>query len=611
LTSGGDGSARSGATLGDRSLLGELTPPASRAVLARAVPAVLTAGEWLFRQGDAADALFVVESGRLDVIDDATGAVVRPLGPGSVIGELALLTGSPRTASVRARRDTRLLRLEAGAFEALLDTEPGLAVALTRAMAHRLASPPPVTSQRPASRVLLVAGLGPSARAAGLGGLLVEALRREPGGQGVLAVDFGQAVSEAGTSASPAVASDGELVAAFGRLLDRWEAENGFVVLVADPSDEETPGGRVWVDFCLRSADRVVLAVGGDDRVSSRFEAWRRIRAVLSGSPDLCFLETREPGLVREWLDVVQPRAHHRVITSTPADVAETVGRMARRLTGRSVGVVLSGGGARGFAHLGVLAALRDAGITIDRVGGCSIGSIMGALLAVGHPVETAIEMCRRFFVASNPLSDYGIPRSALLRGGKLRSSLQDAFGGGAIELLPRPFFCVSADLVRAESVIHRRGPLWEALLASVSIPGLLPPVPVGERLLVDGGVLNNLPIDVMAEDGEGPVIAVDVMRPFTHRQDGAGRRRLPPIAEVLTRVTVLSSWRDVEAFRSRAALVIAVPDEVVGMLDWAQLDRMVLAGRRAAEATLAAKGPLEVLHVPAVVGRADQSGGC
>lgn len=293
--------------------------------------------------------------------------------------------------------------------------------------------------------------------------------------------------------------------------------------------------------------------------------------------------------------------------------VGETVGRMVRRVLGCAVGVVLSGGGARGFAHIGVLAALGAAGVRVDRVGGCSMGAVMGAFYAAGHRENSLVDIGRRWFVRGKPLSDYTVPRTALLRGHELRGYLQEAFGDEPFETLPLPYFCVSADLVAAESVVHRRGPLWPALLASVSIPGLLPPQASGGRLLVDGGVLNNLPIDVMADDGEGPVVAVDVMRPFAVRSSapaprgrgdatalrpaGDGGLVAPPIAEVLARATVLGSWRVAEVNRPRAALTITVPDDGTGQLDWNRLDALVEAGRRAGERALAECAAADVLR--------------
>jgi NTE family protein len=398
--------------------------------------------------------------------------------------------------------------------------------------------------------------------------------------------------------------SDVDLRGVFGGLLDRWETENDMVVLGAPAADSRDGEARAWTEFCLRSADRAVIVIGPEDRSDAWAESAHRMRSQLPSRPDLCFLGTREPSMVAGWLDALSPRAHHFVRTETARDAEETVGRMIRRVTGRSVGVVLSGGGARGFCHLGVLAAFRAAGIPIDRVGGCSIGAIIAALFASDHSDEESVEICRRFFVSSNPLNDYVLPRTALLRGRKLRASLRAALGLGPIEVLTLPYYCTSADLVRAETVVHRRGPLWKAVLASVSIPGLLPPVPVGEQLLVDGGVLNNLPIDVMADTDEGPVVAVDVMRPFTGRRAApatrslrsrrrapdAGEGVLPAIAEILTRVSVLGSWRAVEQSRPRAILTITVPDTGTGMLEWNRLDAMVEVGRHAAEAAL--QGP-------------------
>lgn len=223
--------------------------------------------------------------------------------------------------------------------------------------------------------------------------------------------------------------------------------------------------------------------------------------------------------------------------------------------------------------------------------------------------------MCRRYFIDSRPLSDYTIPRTALLQGRKLRTSLREGLGSVSIETLPLDFFCISADLIGADAMVHRSGTLWRAVLASLSIPGLLPPVSMDGRLLVDGGVLNNLPIDVMADTDEGPVIAVDVMREFAgesarrsprFRRRGVRRSvtaaeassetRLPPVAETLTRATVLSSWRQAEANRGRAALVISVPTDRTGLLAFDRLDDLVDAGRRAAERAIESSGGVEAL---------------
>lgn len=600
MIEGGAGSGRDHGPA-EGSLLAGLSDEIRRDVVAAATPMELRAGDWLFRQGDVADALFVVRSGRMDVLhevdDGFVSVMVRVLGPGSAVGEIGLLTGLPRSASVRARRDSVVLRLDAAGFDAVVRRNPVLALGLTRALGRMLAQArPPERAEVPLVRVVAVAPMTSAVRTPLLQRELVRALGRLVPGARTTLVSPDRARAEAADAGFPAGAP---LADGFARLLDRWEGGHDVVILLTGVVRGEDAEDRGWTDFCLRSSDRTVVLVGPEDSAPAVGPSR------LPARPDLCFVDASEPARLTGWLDALAPRAHHHVRTDTPQAVAETVDRMLRRVLGCAVGVVLSGGGARGFAHLGVLATLRSAGIAIDRVGGCSIGSVMGALFAAGHSDDELLAMCRRYFLESKPLNDYAVPRTALLHGDKLRGLLQQALGAQLIESLPISYFCVSSDLGAAETVVHRRGAVWSAVLASISIPGLLPPRFLDGRLLVDGGVLNNLPIDVMADSAEGPVIAVDVMRPFGSRSPNAaphrrrpswGNRRgavradaeLPPIAEVLARSTVLGSWRMAEQNRARAALTITVPDDGTGLLEWERMDALVQSGRRAAEMALA-----------------------
>ncbi|EQD48475.1 cyclic nucleotide-binding protein, partial [mine drainage metagenome] len=116
----------------------------------------------------------------------------------------------------------------------------------------------------------------------------------------------------------------------------------------------------------------------------------------------------------------------------------------------------------------------------------------------------------RHYFVESRPLRDYTLPFVSLVSGRKVSRMLFEAFGELAIEDLPLSFFCVSSNLTTGHPYVHRRGELWRALRASVSVPGVLPPVVNAGQVLVDGGAMNNLPVDVMLELGRGPVIGCD-----------------------------------------------------------------------------------------------------
>ena len=236
------------------------------------------------------------------------------------------------------------------------------------------------------------------------------------------------------------------------------------------------------------------------------------------------------PGALAGWAAALDPAGSHLIReTEFGADVA----RMARRLAGTSVGIVLSGGGARAFSHIGVLEELTAAGVTIDRVAGVSMGAVIGALFAMGHDADEIDAICFEEWVQRRPLRDFTVPRHSLIRGERFQSMLHRTFGTTLIEELPRSFICGSAELRSGRLEIARYGPLWEAVGFSINLPVIAPPQVRGRKLFVDGSLVDNLPVKAMADMGEGPVIAVDVkatLKRPKHGPEGArGRDDRPP----------------------------------------------------------------------------------
>ena len=258
-----------------------------------------------------------------------------------------------------------------------------------------------------------------------------------------------------------------------------------------------------------------------------------------------------------------------------------SLSRLARRLVGRALGVVLSGGGARGYAHIGAIEALQDGGFVVDRIGGCSIGSFIGGMHAYGATTAEIREACRSELVQRSPFNDYTLPRVSLIRSRKAARMFDRVFGDRIMEELAIPFFTVSADLLASRTIVHRTGPVYEAVGASMSIPGLAPPLSRPGRLLVDGGVLNNLPVDVMVEDDEGPIVAVDVIRKLEDVDEKISPP-LPSIMETLSRATVLGSVERAERNRRLADLVVTPDVQDVALREFAALDRAADAGREA-----------------------------
>jgi predicted acylesterase/phospholipase RssA len=235
-----------------------------------------------------------------------------------------------------------------------------------------------------------------------------------------------------------------------------------------------------------------------------------------------------------------------------------------------------------------VLEELIGAGVQIDRVGGVSMGAFIGGQLAAGRSIDEIDAHCYEEYVKRNPINDYTVPRRALIRGQKGYAMVRRVFGDLAIEELPRPFYCASADLRSSELVVHRYGSLADLILASISLPILAPPRIHDGRALIDGSLLDNLPIAPMAESGEGPVIAIDVKPRSSAR--GAPHRRAssqPALGETIARVLQLASSNTTESAARHADLVIRAGVEGVGLLEFHQIDVAREAGRRAAREAL------------------------
>ncbi|MCX7620074.1 MAG: patatin-like phospholipase family protein [Acidimicrobiales bacterium] len=580
--------------LADVSLFAQL-PASARADLARGARWVyLPAGSYLFREGDPADDLAVVWSGRLEVLRqiDPKGheqEVVGTFARGATVGELSLLTSEPRSASVRALRDTELLVVNAAVFERVMLREPGLGLAVARALAQRLRHGYGSLKHPDTPHTIAIIPFDPGLPIQRFLDRFIQTVAQYGG-----VVVAEEADDNGMPDGRPTGITHGDSAERreqrWAARLDRLEDDFSFVLLVSRHPTVDL----AWTRFCLRSADRVLFmlragappaAVAKDDRALGR---------------DLVFvssaLKTEQIAPARRHL---QPRALHHLPDDGGFDAA--VDRIARRMTKHAIGLVFSGGGARGLAHIGVIERLQDAGIEIDRAGGCSAGAMAAAMVAAGWSADEILEICRRELVDHKPFSDFTVPREGLIKGKRVSGMLERIFGDVCIEELARPLFVVSADLASGELTVHREGLLRDAVLASMSIPGLMPPVRLDGRLLVDGGLLDNFPVDVMRELDEGPVIGIDVMRqfPLAEAERGPASKGLkdaigPGIISTLARAMVLGGRSRAEQNRADADLLITPDVHNIGLFDFDRIDDATEAGRRAADEALACGLPWE-----------------
>jgi NTE family protein len=565
------------ASLSNMTLFAGLDELALAAICERLAMLWIPSGNNLFAEDDVADAMYVLLSGTLAVIQHDANQQVRLLGlihAGETVGEMAILSGRNRSATVQAIRDCEVARFSRADFENLMARQPSAMLQLARLAFARLeaASLANARPQNPAKAFCVVP---------------VSSQHR--GDQFTDFIEqFQLSLSRFGTVAV-INESDGQ-----NRSSSDFNAiEQRYRYLIYTSSS----ASGAWFDLCKRQSDEWLLLDWPESRDGAS------IAAISQPITPPSSLEA-QPLKRQHWISIQslastlscasafiltpQAKVHH-------VKQSKDIDRIVRLLTGHATGLVLGGGGARGFAHLGVIRALREHDLQIDAVGGTSIGAVIAAGVAMEWSDEELYARYHRSFVAKNPLRDYTLPFIALVAGRQATQHLRREYGDWLIEDLRLPYFCVSTNLTRGVVKEHHQGPLWHALRASIAIPGILPPVFHQQEVYVDGGVINNLPIDVMRKNIGGRVIGVDIAGDYAIRA-GVDEANLPPlwrmmadwfkglrprpnILQILLRSGMVNSASVSELNRSKSDCLIQPPVEQLELLDWQCFDRAIQIG--------------------------------
>jgi NTE family protein len=465
-------------------------------------PRTFAAGEPLCREGEPAGSLFVLVDGSVSVLSPGGLGLLARVGNGEVIGEMGVVTGEPRSATVVADVDTSALELEAGAFSALASRSPTLLANVSRILSRRLA-----------------------------------AARREAAG---------------------------------GRPP---------TVLVV-PGAEEGRLGEV-VDAAARVAVHpveVLDARSEREAVLEQLEGGPALHVIVLSGEDVP-AELGERGLKTVVLDDRPP------------------GRIARELTGTSLGLALGAGGAKGYAHVGVLAALEEEGYEVDHLAGSSIGAIVAAWHAQGMSAAEIDAAMRRTFTPDNvsemfKLSLGGASSGARVLGDALRETSEDR----TFADLALPLSVMTVDLETGRPAAITEGSVWEALMAATAIPGMFAPYERGRSRLVDGITLVPVPTGEVLELGAGITVAVDVIgSPSLSAWPGDAApepEAAPRRTRMLDTLLEVMDLAQAEASSRHAALADVAVTPQFGPGSWRDFhlaDRFRDAGRSAAEDALPA----------------------
>lgn len=569
----------------------------------------LKSGETLFRKGDPADSMYIIISGRLQVVVEEgsnrkkiTSEMVR----GEIIGEISLLNNENRTADIFAIRDSELVKLTRPAFEKLAEKEPQVMKAIANILVKRIRSKEreidPDDDQMniaivPLSDDVPVAEFAERfADAISVFGLTLHLSKERLSG---LSGGSWEDVTEMDESHPDNV-----------RLtvwLEEQEARHRFSIY------ELNSGISAWTRRCLGRADIILFLANanGDHRITpieemyltenKQFEKTRKNLVLIH--PD----KSGVPKNTIRWFEGRQLDDHVHIPWNSPSDFY----RLARLISGYSIGLVLSGGGARGYVHIGALKALNENNLAIDVVGGTSAGAGVAAMLAMGMTPDEMLETSKAAMTKHNPFKRFSIPIMSFFPQSKIDYVTKLLYGESQIEDLWMKYFCISSNLTTAEEVVHSRGSLWKAVRASTSLPGVLVPVIDNYELLVDGGIIDNIPISTMKQFSRGKIIAVNVSPEedleinFTYEELPSSREiffsrinpfkqsiKVPKLGDILIRSIVVNSINRLRKYGQEADLYLEPPVDKFGILEFEAIDEMVQLGYDYAKEKIKAWNP-------------------
>lgn len=460
----------------------------------------INSGQYLMHQHDPGSCMYLLYQGRLRVYDvKHKNHPVAEIGVGAVVGELAILTGMPRVADVRAVRDSTVIQIDQATFKAWLLLHPESAIKMVSESIRRLFPPEAGKTEHAMSTIALIPA---------------------ESGMDIATITDKLCAAISVYKRCLVLSADDDIVHRAMRhhepvslsYLNECETAYDFIIYVA------TEEANVWTQQCIRQADKIVMIAPEKDGQPTEAIRFLREDAGILAETFLLLLhdvQKRLPHHTGERLAAMQ--ADHVFHLQHDVDYQ----RIGRYFTGHSVSLVLSGGGLRGAAHIGLQYALAEKNIPIDMVGGSSFGGLAAAAIGMRLPREISQQTSDWVQKALPGLMDYTLPIVSLLRGEHLYELLTHVFTTDLrLEDLWLPTFCTATNMTDAELHVFDRGKVWECVRASISLPGIFPPVIKEGKVFVDGATFNNLPIDIMRErNNGGKVIASSVSTELSHEK--------------------------------------------------------------------------------------------
>ena len=536
----------------------------------------LETGAFLFHQGDKDNSLYIVISGRFRALakqDDGMMHALGDIGEGEPIGEFALFMAEPRSASVVAIRKSIVLELKESQYLDIVSKHPEFSSKLTRFVVNRL------------RRNSLQQHLETSAKN-------IAVINLQSGND---ITEYTDAIKKEFESLNVSIQIlDHESHANLETqtMYDTLEEHTGLNFLVCSDADLN------WSKQCIIYADLVVLATdfyaeSEIQKIEKHLDLYsqnilnKKIYLLLLHPENAKFPENTSRWFADRKIDLhIHYRKNH----------GPDIRRFARILSNKAIGLVLGGGGAKGFAHLGVIKALGEAGVDIDFLGGTSAGALYGLTAAFCDFDKDKIDFYSKDSAQSKLTSnDFTFPVVSFMSGKKMSNYLKKMMGITYLEDFWVGSYCVSTNYSNATSRVHNRGVAWKQIEASIAIPGIYPPVVIDHQLHVDGGVVDNLPIETMYNYPVSHIIAISLTQLKSQPVDfdetpssgsilwnkitGKKKYRLPGITSILVNSLTLNSRQKQEMSKSGVAIYLEMELKGIGMMDDTKWKEIVQKG--------------------------------
>lgn len=543
----------------------------------------LKGGEMLFLKGQKGNSLFLLIQGRMKALRTENGVkkVIGELNRGELIGEMGAISGNSRSADVVACRDCHLVMISINDFYRLSMKNPSLGWSALQMVVERVMPEERPRKLRGVRNVAIVLG-DPS--------IDLKSFMSE------LSISFSNLMIKTISQGqdedhlSPPEGWNDE-VKQLG-WVEQLERENDLLLFLTDPVDIE------WSRFCVRQADEIVILIRDPESINENFIG--QILPFRSSVIDKTLLilhgdSADIPTGTSRYFEKAEFDFHFHLREGRDEDM----NRFKRHLRDEQTGLVLAGGGARGIAHVGVWKALQELHVPVDWIGGTSMGAFLGGVMALGKDFETIYEIVKEICL-SNPSSDYNpVPYASLIHGKNLDRILQKHYKAYDILDCPTSFFCISTDITNMRPAVHRRGNMYRAIRASGSLPAIVPPVPINNNWHVDGGIVDNFPVQDMIDVGAQKIIGVsfesgnndrtssiDIPSFWTQIKYGLFNRNqslnIPTIFDTIMLSTTANSAQKQRSSEKKVDTLITPDVGNFGLLEWTAYDKVIKAGYEA-----------------------------